>query len=134
MPVNKLKTNRSLLKYILLSMITFGIYGLVVDSVISTDINQIASRYDGKSTVHYLLMRFIFAPLTLGIYGFVWSHKISNRIGNELKRRGINYSFGADTFWLWGVLGMLILVGPLVFRYKYLKSMNLLAEDYNLNG
>lgn len=134
MPVNKLKTNRSLLKYVLLSMITFGIYGMVVDSVVSTDINQIASRYDGKSTVHYLLMQFIFSPLTLGIYGLVWMHKISNRIGNELKRRDINYSFGAETFWLWGILGMIIIVGPFVFKHKYLKSMNLLAEDYNLKG
>lgn len=47
-PARQLKTNRSLLKYILLSIITFGIYGIVVMSNISSDINTIASRYDGK--------------------------------------------------------------------------------------
>ena len=47
-PVGQLKTNRGLLKFVLLSLITFGIYGLVVMSVVSSDINVIASRYDGK--------------------------------------------------------------------------------------
>lgn len=49
-PVGKLKTNRGVVKTILLSLITFGIYGLVVMSAVSSDINTIASRYDGKKT------------------------------------------------------------------------------------
>lgn len=133
-PVGQLKTNRGLLKFILLSMITFGIYGLVVMSAVSTDINTIASRYDGKKTMHYCLVVFIFSWLTLGIVPLVWSHKISNRIGNELTRRGITYGFGASTFWLWGILGSLIVVGPFIYIHKLLKSMNLLAENYNVNG
>ena len=47
-PVAQLKTNRSLVKFILLSLVTFGIYALVVMSGVSTDINIVASRYDGK--------------------------------------------------------------------------------------
>lgn len=133
-PVGQLKTNRSLLKFILLSIITFGIYGLVVMSAVSTDINAIASRYDGKKTMHYCLVVFIFSGLTLGIVPLVWNHKISNRIGNELMRRGISYGFSASTFWLWSILGSLILVGPFIYIHKLLKSMNLLAENYNING
>ena len=38
-PVGQLKTNKSLLKYIFLSLITFGIYGLVVMSAVSNDVN-----------------------------------------------------------------------------------------------
>lgn len=133
-PVGKLKTNRSLLKYILLSIITLGIYSIVVMSSISTDINTIASRYDGKKTMHYCLVFFIFSWLTCGIVPIVWSHRISARIGNELARRGINYSFGAGNFWLWNILGSLIIIGPFVFYHKFLKSMNLLAADYNARG
>lgn len=47
-PVGQLKTNKSLVKFILLSLITFGIYGIVILSSVSNDINIIASRYDGK--------------------------------------------------------------------------------------
>lgn len=103
-------------------------------SAVSTDINAIASRYDGKKTMHYCLVVFIFAGLTLGIVPLVWNHKISNRIGNELTRRGISYNFNASTFWLWGILGSLILVGPFIYAHKMLKSMNLLSENYNING
>lgn len=133
-PAAQLKTNRSLIKFILLSMITFGIYGLVVMSAVSTDINYIAGKYDGKRTMHYCLVFFLFSWLTFGIVPLVWSHKISNRIGAELTRRGIGYSFGAGTFWGWGVLGSLIFVGPFIYLHKMLTSMNLLAKDYNVKG
>ena len=133
-PAYQLKTNRGLLKFILLSLITFGIYGLVVLSKISEDINTIASKYDGKKTMHYCLVFFIFSWLTIGIVPIVWQHKISNRIGNELRRRGIDYSFSAGTFWGWGVLGALIVVGPFIYYHKFFKSMNLLSADYNQKG
>ena len=133
-PAAKLKTNRGLVKYILLSLITFGIYSLVVMSAVSSDINLIASRYDGKKTMHYCLMAFIFSWLTLGIGPIVWYHKISNRIGNELARRQIAYSFGAGSFWGWNVLGSLIVVGPFIYLHKMLKAMNLLSENFNVNG
>lgn len=133
-PVRQLKTDRGLLKYILLSLITLGIYALVVNCHISSEINEVASRYDGKKTMHFALLFFLIAPITLGIGAIVWQHKISNRIGDELKRRGQNYEFSASTFWLWGVLGSLIVVGPFIYTHKYLKSMNLINADYNING
>lgn len=52
-PVIQLDTRRGLLKFIFLSIITLGIYGIVVMSKVSRDINTIASKYDGKSTMHY---------------------------------------------------------------------------------
>ena len=94
-PVGQLKTNKGLLKTILLSLVTFGIYALVVMSAVSNDINTVASRYDGKKTMHYCLLTFVVAPITLGIAGIVWSHRLSNRIGADLNRRGIEYSFSA---------------------------------------
>ena len=133
-PVGQLKTNKGLIKYILLSIITLGIYGIVVMSSVSNDINIIATRYDGKRTMHYCLLVFVISPLTLGIASIVWFHKISARIGNELRRRNIPYSFGAGTFWLWNVLGALILIGPFVYTHKLFKATNKLCEHYNVNG
>lgn len=133
-PVAQLKTNKGLLKMILLGMITFGIYPLVVMSSVSNDINTVASRYDGKRTMHFCLLAFIVLPITFGIAGIVWYHKISNRIGNELKRRGIAYGFSAADFWLWNVLGSLIVIGPFVYLHKMFKAVNLMNADYNVNG
>ncbi len=133
-PVIQLKTNRGLLKFILLSIITLGIYGIVVMSNVSTDINTIASKYDGKKTMHYCLVLFVFTWLTMGIVPLVWSHKLCARIGSELNRRAINYRFGAGSFWGWGFFGVIILVGPFIYIHKLLKSMNLLAADFNQKG
>ena len=133
-PVRQLKTNKGLLKTILLGLITFGIYPLVVMYNVAEDVNTVASRYDGKKTMNYLLMTLIVAPITLGIGGLGWSHNISARIGNELKRRGVNYSFGAGTFWGWCILGSLIGVGPLVYMHKLFKAVNKMNAHYNVNG
>lgn len=133
-PIAKLNTSRGLLKYILLTMVTCGIYGIVAMSSVSSDINTIASRYDGKKTTHFCLMAFLYSWLTLGIAPIVWYHKISDRIGHELIRRGIHYSFGAGSFWGWNVLGSLIGIGPLVYMHKLFKAMNLLSEHYNVYG
>ena len=103
-PTIQLRTNRGLLKMILLSLITFGIYGLVVWCHLSEEINTVIHRY-------------------------------CSRLGNEVTRRGIDYRFGAGTFWGWGVLGSLLLgIGPLVFCHKLLKAANLMNESYNTYG
>lgn len=133
-PVGQLKTNKGLLRTILLSLITFGIYPLVVMSAVSSEINIVASRYDGKKTMHFCLLAFIVVPLTFGIAGIVWYHRISNRIGAELNRRGIAYSFGAGDYWLWSVLGSLIVIGPLVYLHKLFKAVNLMNAHYNVHG
>lgn len=133
-PVGQLKTNKGLLKTILLSFITFGIYPLVVMSAVSNDINIVASRYDGKKTMHFCLLTFVVAPITFGIAGIVWYHKVSNRIGAELKRRGIAYKFSAASYWLWAVLGSMIGIGPLVYMHKMFKAVNKMNAHYNING
>ncbi len=84
--------------------------------------------------MHYCLLTFIVSPLTLGIANFVWAHRISNRIGDELARRRIDYDFDADTYWIWAILGSLIMIGPLVYYHKLFKAVNLLNEHYNVNG
>ncbi len=133
-PINKRKTNKSLAKFIFLSIITLGIYGIVVMSSLSNDINIAASRYDGKRTMHYCLLYFLVAPITLGIAYIVWFHRVSVRIGKELKRRNVAYNFSGADYWLWNVLGGLIVVGPFIYYHKLFKATNLICADYNSKG
>lgn len=133
-PRYQLPDRRGLLKMIFLGLITFGIYNMVIMSRIPEETNMVASRHDGQRTQQYFWASML-AGLTLGIYGFVWIHGLCNRIGGELKRRGIHYKFSAATFWLWNILGMLLFgIGPLVFTYKLCKATNLMNRDYNMNG
>lgn len=57
-PVGQLKTDRGLLKFLLLSLITCGIYSIVFFSSLSNDINVIVSRYDGRKTMYFALLLF----------------------------------------------------------------------------
>lgn len=133
-PAAQLKTNRGLLKTILLSLVTFGIYAIITYGGICDDVNLVCSRYDGRKSMNYYLLFFLIGPVTLGIGSIVWYHNICNRIGMELKRRQISYNFGAKDFWLWNVLGVLFIVGPLIFIHKLLKAVNQLNENYNQFG
>lgn len=165
-PAYQLPTRRGLLKMLLLGLVTCMIYPLVIMCRISGEINMVASRHDGKRTTHFLAVPWLGA-LTLGIYSFVWIHKLCNRIGQQLQRRDIDYRFSASNFWLWNclwgligavlvlvllallpmhpqwagyailiyiVVGLLSVIGPLVFEHQLMKATNLMNQDYNLNG
>ena len=132
-PKLQLPTRRGLGKMVFLGLITGGIYPMVIYSRIITELNIAASRHDGKRTMPFFAMAMLM-PLTFGIYAYVWSHNLCARIGEELQRRGLDYQFGPRHFWLWGILGSLILVGPFIFTHKLMKAMNLINKDFNEKG
>jgi hypothetical protein BBPR_0959 len=133
-PVTNLDTSRSLLKFILLGIITFGIYSVWVVARSGEDLNLIASRWDNKRTMSYWLIAFVLGPLTGGIAWLVWMHIVCERIESEQKRREMRPDVRTEDFWLWGFLGSFIIVGPFIFWNKFLNAMNNLAADYNVNG
>ena len=134
-PTSILRTNRGLTKFFFLGLLTFGIYDIVVLSHISKEINLIATKDDGKDTMHFCLIAFIFSWLTFGIVPLIWQHNITARMENQLSHRQINYKFTTETFWLWGILGALLFgIGPFVYIHKMMKAMNLINNDFNQEG
>ena len=129
----QLPVGRSWVKMLLLGLITAGIYPTVIWSRIVTELNITASGNDGMRTMPYFAMMLL-SPVTLFIYPFVWMHRFCRRVEAQLRFRNISYRFGAKDFWLWCVLGCLILVGPLVFVHKLMKSMNFINANYNTCG
>lgn len=115
-----LDTDRSIGKFILLDLLTSGVYGLVIMTILSIDINTIARPHDGKKTMNYCLMMFLVAPLTLGIGAFVWYHNLSKRMQDELGRRNITPAFKLSWFWHWCVLWGVIIALPLVASIAFL--------------
>ncbi len=102
-PKLQLPTRRGLFKMILFSILTFGIYPVVIWSRLVGEVNMVASRYDGERSMSFFGM-IMLAPLTLGIHSLVWIHKLCRRIGAELQRRNLSYTFGPRDFWVWNVL------------------------------
>lgn len=119
----------SLLLYILLSILTFGIYPLIILYRVIKNINIAATPYDSKTTPN-LLTLIVLSIITFGIYSLVFFHKLSNRAGNEARRRGMYTSFGAKDFWIWNIL-LAFIFGSLVYYYKLFEVMNYISRDYN---
>lgn len=106
-PKLRLPMKRSLVKMIFLGIITFGIYPMVIWSRLVSEVDLVASRYDGERSMPFFGMLML-SPLTLGIHSLVWTNKLCRRIGAELQRRSIAYNFGTKDFWLWAFLLSLI--------------------------
>ncbi len=125
-----LPTNRRLWKMIVFGILTLGIYSTIINECMVQDLNTIATPYDGKRTLGPSSMG-VLSVITLFVYMFVWGHTYSDRIGTELRRRGIAYSIGPVDFWIFNVLLCFTIVCPFIYQYKVIKAMNLLAADYN---
>lgn len=52
-PKLQLPSNRNIVKYIIFSILTLGIYSIVIESQISGEMNIVASRADGKRTIPF---------------------------------------------------------------------------------
>ena len=130
-PAGTLRNNRGLGKFLLLSLVTLGLYSFFFYSGIGKDLNRIASPHDGKKTMPYL-PAFLLGLVTFGIVPLIWFHRLSGRIGDEQQRRGLQKTMSAGTFWCWNILGLFIFIGPLVYISRLCKAMNALADRCSL--
>lgn len=124
-----MKANRSVLAFILLSVITFGIYTLFFWSKYAQDMN-IVCQGDGKHT-RGIFARIIFSILTLGIYDLIWMYNVGERISANAHRRNIHCNITGGSILLWYILGSLIIVGPLIALHKMIHGLNDLCYAYN---
>lgn len=124
-----LRTDRGLIKLMLLSLITIGIYSIWFQYKFVKDLN-VACAYDGKHT-QGLIVTFLLSIITLGIYGIVWVLMIVSRVDNGAIHYGRKSSVSVGSFILWNTLGTLIIVGPIVAGYQLLKTMNEVCTGYN---
>ena len=127
-----MKTNRSLLPLILLSIVTFGIYALYFWSKYAEDMNIVCNG-DGKHT-RGILARIIFSILTLGIYELVWMYGVGERIAVNAHKHNIYCNTSGGSVLMWYILGSFILIGPFVAMHKMISGLNALCSNYNAAG
>lgn len=128
--VLRLKADRSLLVYLLLSFLTCGIYSLYFIYALARDINA-ACAGDGRNTAG-LLKLVIFSFLTCGLYGVYWYYSLGNRLAYNAPRYGLSFQENGTTILLWYLVGLLLCgLGPLVAMYIIIKNSNALCGAYN---
>lgn len=125
-----LNSNRGLISYILLSLITCGIYGFFFIYGLAKDIN-VACSEDGDRTPG-LATYIILSLITCGIYSLYWEYKLGNRIANNAPRYGIQMSENGTSILLWRVFGILLcFLGTYVGLNILIKNANTICAAYN---
>ncbi|MBO5355856.1 MAG: DUF4234 domain-containing protein [Clostridia bacterium] len=132
--MRRVKTDRSLLIYILLSIVTCGIYNWIFIHELASDVNEMC-REDGKTT-QGLLMFLLLSLVTCGFYAIYWWYAVSERVGVAAARRGLNHlNFNGGTFLLWYLVGALVCgIGTFVAYYKLFDVCNQVGNHYNQFG
>ena len=125
-----LKTDRSLVLYILLGFLTCGIYQLYVFYTIMRDVN-VACDGDGRHTPG-LLEFILFGILTCGIYDLYWFYSVGNRLADNAPRYGLRFQENGTTLLLWMLIGSLLcFIGSYVGVYFLLNNVNAICNAYN---
>ncbi len=125
-----LETDRSIVAYILLGLITCSIYDLYMLSCMIQDAN-ITCAGDGKHT-RGILEFIVFGILTCGIYDYVWLYNFGNRLQENAPRYGMNFQEGGTVIILWYILGAWLCgIGPFIAMYIVIKNSNALNAAYN---
>ena len=119
---------RSFLGFLGLSIITFGIYGIVWFYVMTRDINSVVGE-DGKKTDPGIAT--LLAFITCGIYPLIWFYMQGDRMKAAGDAKGANISDTGTIYLLWILLGSFILIGPIVAYVKFLKNYNTLVVLHN---
>ena len=120
---------RGLVGLILLSAITFGIYGLYWIHKLAKDVNLLCAG-DGKKTGG-LLKLFFLSLITFGIYGMVWYYMLGDRLQENAPKYNLSFNESGGTLLLWIILGSFIIVGPFIAYHIIIKNVNALADEYN---
>lgn len=125
-----LSTNYSLLKLILLGLVTCGIYDYYIIYCIARDTNKTCEG-DGQKTTGLLLF-IIFTWLTCGIYAVVYFYMLGNRQNANATRYGMTFQENGTTVLLWMIFGTWLCgVGFYIAWHIILKNTNALNNAYN---
>ncbi len=125
-----LKTDRSLAIYILLSVVTCGIYSYIFLYQVAKDTN-IACEGDGEETPGLLIL-LLLSFVTCGIYSYIWFYKLGNRISNNLTRYDNPTPDNGTTVLLWMTVGTLLCgIGPFIGLHIIIHNLNKVCECYN---
>lgn len=124
------KSDRSLIGWLLLSIVTCGIYSYYFLYCLARDINTMCQE-DGDSTpgiAAFILLSFV----TCGFYALYWYYKIGNRLQANAPRYGLVFQENGTTILMWQIVGALLCgLGPIFAMNIIIKNTNAMATVYN---
>lgn len=125
-----IKADRSLIGWLLLSLVTCGIYSFYFLYCLARDVNTLCQD-DGDYTpglAEFILLSFV----TCGFYAYYWYYKIGNRLQANAPRYGLVFQENGTTVLLWQIFGALLCgLGPIFAMNIIINNTNAMATAYN---
>lgn len=130
----RLQSDRSLLMYILLTIVTCGIYSYYFIYKMAHDVN-VACDGDGQSTAG-LIQFIVLSIITCGIYSWIWEYSLANRLAQNAPRYGMTFVETGTTVIMWLIFGSVVCgIGPFIAMHILIKNSNAICAAYNrMNG
>jgi hypothetical protein len=126
----RLKSDRGIIGWFLLSVITCGIYNWFFIHSLAKDIND-ACDGDGEKTSG-LAMFILLSVITCGLYVWIWHYKLGNRLAKNAPRYGMSFQENGTTVLLWMLFGIILCgIGPLIATNIIIKNSNAICSAYN---
>lgn len=126
-----IKTDRGVIGWLLLSIVTCGIYSYYFLYCLARDIN-VMCQDDGDSTpglAALILLSFV----TCGFYALYWYYKVGNRLQANAPRYGLMFQENGTTVLMWQIVGALLCgLGPIFAMNIIIKNTNAMATAYNV--
>ena len=118
-------------KYLLLGIVTCGIYGIYYFYGYVKDLNKVCEG-DGKESKNYIVV-LLLSMITCGIYGLYWWYAQGERLYHIAPKYRVKVREKGGDILLWEILGCTIMpgIGMMVVTYIMVDNMNILAKAYN---
>lgn len=124
------KSDRSVIGWLLLSIVTCGIYSYYFLYCLARDINTMCQE-DGDFTpgvAEFIVLSFV----TCGFYALYWYYKIGNRLQANAPRYGLVFQENGTSVLMWQIVGALLCgLGPIFAMNIIIKNTNAMATVYN---
>ena len=128
--MRRIQTDRNIVIYILLNIITCGIYGWYFIYKLAEDVNIMCAD-DGQKTsglLTFVLLNFV----TCGFYAYYWYYQLGNRLQMNAAKYDIVVMENGTTILVWCLVGLLVCgIGPYVAMHLIIKNTNNMAAAYN---
>ena len=130
MQIKRMKDDRSIVPYLILGVLTFGIYPMWCIHHLAEDVNELCADSEKKSSgvAAYILL----SLLTLGLYSFFWWFRIADMLGREAKKQDVDTSLNGGYMLVCMLLGAFMCgIASYVGIHKVFETTNELASKYN---
>ena len=118
--------------YLVLSIITCGIYHYYWVYTTTQDINTLAGNEEQPTDP---TMAIVLSIVTCGLYYIYWLYNEGDKIHRMGQRRGIMITDTGTTYLMWYLIGAVVCgIGSLVGMYKFFTNLNIIIDSYNGQG